>query len=613
MLRICRLNKISSDIATKEPESMATEMYEISQLEPASPGFSVSRRLSEHSEKHRSSLMGKELKKLINYERSGDNMKDIRSKNYSIPIIDFTSAPAVCSIVGDNAACYRLLTTDVELNDRDSLERIAGSNSNIRLEASVGLLSDSTMAIEVALSGSLLQWPYFQDISLISSITNIFNLGSAQERELEDHPVQTEKQEEDIYPWMYLNVLITDTEFFVPVIDADIAMKLISELWKSSGEDKRNEFEKVADMILATMLIHSTDAAGAISVEDRGLSMDVSLLRFCYAYGGDGEIIMKSDLSDVALIIRDPKARVHTVVQPMSASLDIKMQQPEAAERHEMKVLNRAAIVIQRHWREYYLRTKVFERLKNPKAVPEFAEKNEDSSVSDQWKLVEKLALDVATPRTKTLLEDYYFGKGNKSMSLSHVGFKSLSVHSISVRIGVFTSRLAFSHINFWNSAIASFNTMCQVQQVEAVDKISTEAYIDTMFRPSGLKISAFFERIAVVLCNDKAETFGAPDVLHLCLSDGEVSLDTASLLPDRRPNAVGHVSMVLYSSFLNSGTSKWEPLLSPWPVRAEYIDSNGSGYASDRKLYVTFSFQNLIPCQFLISGLLLQTLLFVI
>jgi hypothetical protein len=597
----------------KEPESMGTEMYEISQLEPASPGFSVSRRLSEHSEKHRSSLMGKDLKKLINFERSVDNTKDIRSKNYSIPVIDFTSAPAVCSIVGDNAACYRMLTTDVDLNDRDCLEPIAGSNTNIRLEASVGLLSDSTMAIEVALSGSLLQWPYFQDMSLIWSIANVFNLGSPQERALEDHPPQKDKQEEDIYPWMYLNVLITDTELFVPVIDADIGLRLISELWKSSSEDKRNEFEKVADMILATMLIHSTDAAGAISVEDRGLSMDVSLLRFCYAYGGDGEIIMKSDLSDVALIIRDPKARVHTVVQPMSASLDIKMQQPEAAERHELKVLNQAAIVIQRHWREYYLKTKVFERLRNPKEISEFADGNVDSSVSDQWKLVEKLALDVATPRTKNLLEDYYFGKGNKSLSLSHVGFKSLSVHSISIRIGVFTSRLAFSHISFWNSAIDSFNTICQSQQVDPVDKPNTDAYIDTIFRPSGMKISAFFERVAVVLCNDKAETFGAPDVLHVCMSDGEVSLDTASLLPDRRPNAVGHVSMVLYSSFLNSGTSKWEPLLSPWPVRAEYIDSNGSGYASDRKLYVAFSFPNFTPGQFLTLCVLLQALLFVI
>ena len=470
--------------------------------------------------------------------------------------------------------------------DRGSLESIAGSNSNIRLEASVGLLSDSTMAVEVALSGSLLQWPYFQDITLTSSIANIFNLGSAQERALEDHPVQKENEEEDIYPWMYLNVLITDTELFVPVIDSDVALKLISELWKSSSEDKRNEFEKVADMILATMLIHSTDAAGAISVEDRGLSMDISLLRFCYAYGGDGEIIMKSDLSDVALIIRDPKARVHTVVQPMSASLDIKMQQPEAAERHEMKVLNQAAVVIQRHWRQYYLKTKVFERLKNLKELPEMAEENEVSSVGDQWKPVEKLALDVATPRTKNLLEDYYFGKGNKS-TLSLVGSKSLSVHSISVRIGVFTSRLAFSHINFWNSAINSFNTICKGQQMNYVDNSHADAYINTIFRPSGLKISALFERIAVVLCNDKTETFGAPDVLHVCMSDGEVSLDTASLLLDRRPNAVGHVSMVLYSSFLNSGTSKWEPLVSPWPVRAEYIDSNGSGYASDRKLYV--------------------------
>ena len=108
-------------------------------------------------------------------------------------------------------------------------------------------------------------------------------------------------------------------------------------------------------------------------------------------------------------------------------------------------------------------------------------------------------------------------------------------------------------------------------------------------FRPKGLKLAASFERLALVLCNDKPETFGAPDVLNVSLSDGECALDTASLLPDRPPNAVGNVSLTLFSSFLNSGSSKWEPLLNPWPVRAEIVDSNGSGFASDRKMCVGF------------------------
>ena len=42
-----------------------------------------------------------------------------------------------------------------------------GSNSRLKLEVSLAMHSDSTMAVEVALSEALLNWPYFQDLSLV--------------------------------------------------------------------------------------------------------------------------------------------------------------------------------------------------------------------------------------------------------------------------------------------------------------------------------------------------------------------------------------------------------------------------------------------------------------
>jgi hypothetical protein len=580
-----RLNKLSNDIALREGSgsSFQPSISDTSSLEAVPPNLSVARRLSDYSHKHEMSVEDCKHGKDMTNQIQGVT-PDMCSVNHVVPVIEFTSIPAMKSILGEEAACYRLLTTDIKQQDRPSIEMIQGANSNIRLEAGVGILSDSTMAVEIALSGGLLQWPYFHDISLVSSIVNIFNTGTAEERENDDH-VKKSENVPDIMPWMYINVLITDTELFLPVIDVKVAEKMISQLWKPSGEDSRNEFEKVADLILATMLVHSsTDSHGVLSVEDRGLSLDASLLRFCYASGGDGEILMKTDFTDVALLLRDPDARVHTVLQPLSASFSLKMQQPEAAERQELRRLNNAASVIQRHWRAYYLVHKVKEKFEEIHARADDAEDDDANfGIADQWKLIEKLALDVATPCTKELLEDYYAGKGEKG-AFSHLEYKSLSVQTIGIQIGVFTGRMAFSHVGFWKSAADIYNAIIAPKKPAPV----SDSLIEPAFRPHGLKISASFERLALVLCNDKPETFGAPDVLHISISDGEATLDMASLLPDRPPNAVGHVSMTVFSNFLNSGSSKWEPLISPWAVSAEFIDSNGSGFASDRQLYVS-------------------------
>jgi len=568
-----RLNRISEDISVREASETEPEIPDTDIDGDASAGVSVVRRLSNHSLKHRSSIQGFKLDEAPAIHFDGI-LSDMRSRHYDIPVIDFANIPMMRTMLGDDVACYRLLTTDVSPKDRGHNGLIPGSNTNIRLEASVGMLSDSTMAVEVALSGGLLQWPYFYDTSLINSIVGIFH--SEDDHNLEDDGNTGE--ELDITAWMYINVVVSDTEIFIPVIDIDIASRLIEELWRPDNIEPRNNFEKVADRILATLLVHSADEAGVLSLEDRGLSLDVSLMRCCIASGGDGELSVKADLVDVSALIRDPKARVHTVIQPVSASLNLRMQQPEASERHELKRLNHAASIIQRHWRRYYLLHKTAEALQEENVAHEQAH----GKVDGQWKLVEKLALDVATPRTRELLDDYYSGKGEKGV-FSQILFKALSVQSIHLKVGIFTCRLAFSHVSFWKSAIDGLSEMSKL--VSGVEPVLEEQD----FRPKGLKMAASFERLALVLCNDKPETFGAPDVLHVSLSDGECALDTASLLPDRPPNAVGNVSVTLFSSFLNSGSSKWESLLSPWPVRAEIVDSNGSGFASDRKMCVCF------------------------
>lgn len=44
-----------------------------------------------------------------------------------------------------------------------------GSAPGVKLEVSLSMLADSTMAVEVAMSEVLLNWPYFKDLSLVGS------------------------------------------------------------------------------------------------------------------------------------------------------------------------------------------------------------------------------------------------------------------------------------------------------------------------------------------------------------------------------------------------------------------------------------------------------------
>ena len=69
------------------------------------------------------------------------------------------------------------------------------------------MLSDGTMANEVSLSHTLLQWPYLTDLSLVSAIVAIFVptwcSGPA-------HLIDTLITE--AAPWFYFNLLISESQ-----------------------------------------------------------------------------------------------------------------------------------------------------------------------------------------------------------------------------------------------------------------------------------------------------------------------------------------------------------------------------------------------------------------
>ncbi len=220
--------------------------------------------------------------------------------------------------------------------------------------------------------------------------------------------------------------------------------------------------------------------------------------------------------------------------------------------------------------------------------------------------------------------------------------FRATASTVLRVEAGQLTLRGAFSHIPFWQTAsravervvmapaphalpasAAASPTRVTPQQAQraggaAVADAKPKAAPPPPFRPTALQVSLAMQQGTLVLCNDKPETFGAPDVLQCTLAGVSLAFDQATPLPKRTNMAGGcglgtasgvglecnllvrgvglpckvavqctrarlagqladptalsphaaRLSLKSYASFLNSSTSRWEALYDPWPLQ---------------------------------------------
>ena len=101
-------------------------------------------------------------------------------------------------------------------------------------------------------------------------------------------------------------------------------------------------------------------------------------------------------------------------------------------------------------------------------------------------------------------------------------------------------------------------------------------------FQPSTTEVEATVQSAAVVLCNDKPQTFGAPDVLQVTASRMSAHYTTSMFFSDRPPNQALQVALAISASFLNNSSSRWEAMCESWSVEAELVDTVSPIYRSD-------------------------------
>jgi hypothetical protein len=145
--------------------------------------LSVSRRLSEHSHyRHRAGFVSDGSATPGSAGGSGGGVQTPGSgggtPKHFLPVLDFGELPEVEHTLGEDVASLRILSAPHQGPPEERASstvstRIPGSNPNVRLEVSVAILKDSTVAVEVAMSSGLLQWPYFQDLSLVSFLRSL--------------------------------------------------------------------------------------------------------------------------------------------------------------------------------------------------------------------------------------------------------------------------------------------------------------------------------------------------------------------------------------------------------------------------------------------------------
>ena len=101
-------------------------------------------------------------------------------------------------------------------------------------------------------------------------------------------------------------------------------------------------------------------------------------------------------------------------------------------------------------------------------------------------------------------------------------------------------------------------------------------------FQPSTTEVEATVQSAAVVLCNDKPQTFGAPDVLQVTASRMSAHYTTSMFFSDRPPNQALQAALAISASFLNNSSSRWEAMCESWTVEAELVDTVSPIYRSD-------------------------------
>lgn len=122
------------------------------------------------------------------------------------------------------------------------------------MQVTVRTFADATVAVELALGNALAQWPYVHDMSLIDALAEVF-----QPLPRDSGGVPPPPPTPAPATWVYINVILTNSNLFAPVIDVagvgELAATLRGHAAAASGPGPLLPAEAMADMIMAAFFM----------------------------------------------------------------------------------------------------------------------------------------------------------------------------------------------------------------------------------------------------------------------------------------------------------------------------------------------------------------------
>ncbi|KXZ47067.1 hypothetical protein GPECTOR_38g304 [Gonium pectorale] len=533
-----------------------------------------------------------------------------------------------------------------------------GSHNCMRV--SFAMFQDGTMSNEIELCHTLIQWPYLTEMSLISSIISIF-------LPTWGHPVMTPEAGLRLMaaPWLYFNLVLRDSQLFIPILTPHL--RRFETGWRGATDAAEEQMELTAaklQQLFARMVAgdsrqgpdlappsawHSDSfqlqpssrpqlpslryglaSSGMPSVQSHdeerrsprdlraGLrpdwAADMSSRRLAAAGMADDDLRLEETglvltmsalrIGHFAGFVRHRGAQVTCWLLPirnLALEMRCSMQLVE-----ESKVLQKFVTVAR--MLVFQLKTrKTARRVRRTRSLQDVQQEqpSNERSVTPQRPsdgghpaggVFAPGGDDLASIRSKRFKPEE--GKG-PLVTLESLLSRKTMVTAISLKLDTAVFRGSFSNIPLWHSLVDDLGLASSLMIQ------NNGLFASWSFRPSSTALDVDVKSLAIVLCDDKPKSYGAPDILTAAAERLVLQYTTDKRYLDHMPEQSGCLSLLLSAQFLNNSTGRWEHLMEPWPAEVHLSDPINPIFKSSRTKYIFMTSSQLLKLNFHPSCLL--------
>jgi len=378
------------------------------------------------------------------------------------------------------------------------MDRSAGSNP--ALNFMFVICQNGTMAMDLETYSMVVSWPYLADLSFLTKILSVFAFNEPEEEKL--CPVVSPA----IKKWFYFNFIGKKLKIFVPLAFDE-----------GTEEDKSG-----------------------------GILAQLDMLRFRYAFGGDGQAVMTCNLYDGRLSFKAANSFTQKpFILPFNFELKLEQERPLFEELAGKAIRYKTVTKIQRQWRS----------------------REGSSQRPGRRHFTPMMQLN---PRKAFIIEHGL-----------NPNEREPSVMVLKMSVDQIVLKASFSEVCFWRSLLRATSSGSNAQK-DHDERSETESNVDPLrvpvFRPSLMEVDLKMDRVSLVVCDDRPLTYGNPDVLRLYADLCSLMYKKDCQDEDGGAKTSADLVVKLSAQFLDNSVSRYSTILCPWTLNLEF-NQEGDAY----------------------------------